>query len=202
MEFVDARIGARLRAAWVAASMVVAVLPGVVAAADGLDQPAHRTLRPDRLTLLYGAASDARATSIGLQWDLPWRHAWGRRGVLTAHAEFALGHWRADAAGDRASAVSTQVGITPVLRYTFDGAAGWFVEAGVGANVIAPVYRSKDRRFSTAFNFGDHLGAGWRSAARPGWEWAVRVQHFSNAGIARPNPGENFIQLQVAYELR
>ncbi|MDL1860181.1 acyloxyacyl hydrolase [Betaproteobacteria bacterium PRO7] len=190
----DIPLGARR----MAVSVLTVLLPGAAFAADGADG----SLRPHRLTLLHGAASDARATSVGLQWDLPWRRAWGRRGTLTAHAEFALGHWRADAGGDRSSAVSTQVGLTPVLRYTFAGAAGWFVEAGVGANLIAPVYRSKDRRFSTAFNFGDHVGVGWRSSARPGWEWALRVQHFSNAGIARPNPGENFVQLQLAYELR
>ncbi|GAB4466835.1 MAG: hypothetical protein OHK0044_07100 [Burkholderiaceae bacterium] len=170
-------------------------------AADGADPAARSDLRPDRLTLWHGTARDARATAAGLQWDLPWRRAWGR-GTLTAHAELNLGHWRADAAGDDASAVSTQVGVTPVLRYAFDGAAGWFVEAGIGANVIAPVYRSRDKRFSTAFNFGDHVGVGWRSSTRPGWSLALRVQHFSNAGIARPNPGENFLQIQFAYDLR
>jgi hypothetical protein len=182
--------------------VLTVLLPSAASAADGADAAAHGSLRPRRLTLLHGVASDARATSVGLQWDLPWRRAWGRRGMLTAHAEFALGHWRADAAGERSSSVSTQVGLTPVLRYTFDGAAGWFVEAGVGANLIAPVYRSKDKGFSTAFNFGDHVGLGWRSSARPDWAWTLRVQHFSNAGIARPNPGENFIQLQLAYTLR
>lgn len=187
---------------YAAASMLMLVVPGAVSAADGADAVSRGSLSPQRLTVLYGAASQTYAASLGLQWDLPWRRAWGRRGVLTTHAEFAVGQWRADAAGGRATAVSTQVGVTPVLRYTFDGTAGWFVEAGVGANVIAPVYRSKDKRFSIAFNFGDHVGLGRRSPARPGWAWTLRVQHFSNAGIARPNPGENFIQLQLAYDLR
>lgn len=184
-----------------AVSVLTILLTGAACAADGADPPAHGSA-PPRLTLLHGVASDARATSVGLQWDLPWRRAWGRRGTLAAYAELALGHWRADGGGDRSSAVSTQVGLTPVLRYTFDGAAGWFVEGGVGANLIAPVYRSKDKRFSTAFNLGEHAGLGWRSSARRGWEWALRVQHFSNAGIARPNPGENFVQLQFAVDFR
>lgn len=185
-----------------AVSVLMVLLPGVAFAADGTDAAVRSSLHPDRLTLLHGAASDARATSVGLRWDLPWRRAWGWRGVLTAHAEFALGNWRADAGGDRSSAVSTQAGLTPVVRYTFDGAVGWFAEAGVGANFIAPVYRSNDKRFSTVFNFGDHIGLGCRSALRCGWEWALRVQHFSNAGITRPNPGENFVQLQFAVDFR
>jgi hypothetical protein len=202
MRTLDAAIKVALRASCMAVPVFAVFLaPHAAGASDRAGAAANGSLRPNRLTMLYGLASDARAASIGLRWDLAWRRAWGRRGTLSAHADFAVGHWRADADGNRSSAVSTQIGVTPVLRYMFDGAAGWFVEAGVGANVIAPVYRSKDRQFSTAFNFGDHLGVGWRSSAHPGWEWLLRAQHFSNAGIARPNPGENFVQLQLSYDL-
>ncbi len=33
------------------------------------------------------------------------------------------------------------------------------------------------------------------------WEWLLRLQHFSNAGIEHPNPGENSVQLRVVMPL-
>lgn len=92
-----------------------------------------------------------------------------------------------------------QLGITPVLRYSRSGRL--FFEVGIGANVLAPVYRSNDKRFSTTFNFGDHVALGYRFGARQRHEVALRWQHFSNAGIREPNPGEDFVQLRYAVSL-
>jgi lipid A 3-O-deacylase len=92
-----------------------------------------------------------------------------------------------------------QVGLTPVLRLRPAGAAAdWFAEIGVGVNYILPLYRSGLKRFSTEFNFGDHVGIG-RDFKRHQHEVALRAEHFSNAGIAHPNPGENFAQLRYSY---
>ncbi len=74
--------------------------------------------------------------------------------------------------------------------------SGWFVEGGIGANTIGPLYRNDDKRFSTAFNFGDRVGIGRRFGDRGRHEISMRVEHFSNGGIKKPNPGENFLQLQ------
>ena len=70
------------------------------------------------------------------------------------------------------------------------------MEVGIGANLLFPIYQTHDKRFSTAFNFGDHLAIGYRHGNR---EFALRLQHFSNAGIKYPNPGEDFIQLRYAF---
>ena len=64
----------------------------------------------------------------------------------------------------------------------------------MGLNVIAPVYHAGHKDFSTAFNFGDHLGVGWHGSH--GDDWALRIQHYSNAGIRTPNPGVNYLQLR------
>jgi hypothetical protein len=32
-------------------------------------------------------------------------------------------------------------------------------------------------------------------------ELVLRLEHFSNAGIDHPNPGENFVQLRYAHRL-
>lgn len=186
----------------VAAALLAAAMTALFPPARAEAPSAAPAWMPDYLFLRHGVARDARATVLGARWDLPWRCHWGERGVLTAYLEAAAGHWESDAGPVRSSAISTQAGLTPVARYSFHGDHGWYVEAGIGANVITPVYRSREKQFSTAFNFGDHAAVGWRSAGPQAWDWSLRLQHFSNAGIARPNPGEDFIQVQVARALR
>ena len=75
-------------------------------------------------------------------------------------------------------------------------AAGFVRRGGIGANVIVPIYHSDDKHFSTEFNFGDHLAIGRQFGDHREQEIALRLQHFSNAGIREPNPGENFQQLR------
>jgi lipid A 3-O-deacylase len=152
---------------------------------------------PSRLFVQAGAAEQAQMLVFGAVWDWRWQKPLSG-GLLTGYWELSFGRWssQADPNGN-SSAWVTQLGVTPVLRW-FPGAdtARWFVEAGIGANVLAPIYRSRDKRFSTAFNFGDHLAVGWYLGAEQRQEISLRVQHFSNAGIKHPNPGENFLQLR------
>jgi lipid A 3-O-deacylase len=77
----------------------------------------------------------------------------------------------------------------------------WFSEIGVGANYIVPLYRTGHKLFSTEFNFGDHIGVGYQFGGRRQHALMVRLQHFSNAGIEHPNPGENFVQLRYSRRL-
>jgi hypothetical protein len=107
-----------------------------------------------------------------------------------------MGAWHVDGDREQRSWIA-QAGVTPFLRFTAqDWDAHWFVEAGIGANVIAPRYRNRDKQFSTTFNFGDHLGVGFRLGPQREHEVALRVEHFSNCAIRHPNPGENFGQLR------
>lgn len=143
-----------------------------------------------------GFAKDARAYVVGASWDWSWRRSlrWGEVG---GYWESSIGQWRTRNApeGDH-SALVTQVGITPVLRWhPSESRPGLFLEFGIGANVLFPIYATDDKRFSTAFNFGDHLAVGHRWGRH---ELSLRLQHFSNAGIKHPNPGENFVQLRYA----
>lgn len=57
-------------------------------------------------------------------------------------------------------------------------------------------YGSREKRFSTSFNFGDHIGVGLPLGEGDRQEVVLRIQHFSNGGIKRTNPGENFLQLR------
>ena len=153
---------------------------------------------PSAFFLQVAESARSRSVSAGLSWDLDWRQAWAG-GQLGAYVEASMGHWSIEnAAGDRDTAAVTQIGLTPALRWQAQGSL-WFIEGGIGLNLIGPTYRAGRKRFSTAFNFGDHLAVGRQFGERH--ELALRVQHFSNAGIKQPNPGEDFVQLRWSTRL-
>lgn len=155
---------------------------------------------PDRVYLQVGVAEAAQTAVAGLVWERPWRHHIAG-GELGLYWEVSFGRWRGEReGGGRGNAWVTQLGVTPVVRWQRAGAAPrWFAEAGIGANLLLPVYRSRAKSFSTRFNFGDHVAVGRRFGADGRHELALRFQHFSNAGLRHPNPGENFVQLRWAW---
>jgi lipid A 3-O-deacylase len=150
-------------------------------------------------TLFLQAGSAGRKTQMyvaGATWDWGW-HRQFSHGAMHGYWEVSFGRWVTDVGGG-SSAWETQVGLTPVLRWQPKSAHNWFAEIGIGANLILPIYRSADKRFSTTFNFGDHLAIGRQFGAHHRHELALRLQHFSNGGIDQPNPGENFVQLRYS----
>jgi hypothetical protein len=144
------------------------------------------------------AAKETQMLVIGATRDWAWEKelSWGR---ATGYWEVALGRWHSEGKGSQWVA---QVGVTPVLRvYPHRWNEGWFIEGGIGANLLFPVYHSERKRFSTVFNFGDHIAVGKRFGDKQQHELALRFQHFSNGGIEEPNPGEDFLQLRYSRQL-
>ena len=74
-----------------------------------------------------------------------------------------------------------------------------YVEAAIGFHLLSDQRVNFRRRFSTSFQYGDHLGVGARFGGRQRWDASFRLQHLSNGGLARPNPGINFVQLRLQY---
>lgn len=176
-------------------ALSAAVLAGHVHAA----QASRPLLLPSSAYAQWGAGEHTRMHVIGATWDWGWRKdfAWGH---ATGYWDASIGRWSSEHEGTRSSAWVTQLGVTPVLRlHPASWAPGVFLEGGIGVNVLNPIYRNRDKRFSTRFNFGDHLALGWQFGVQREHEVALRLQHFSNAGIKKPNPGENFVQLRYAY---
>lgn len=156
---------------------------------------------PSTLFLQAGRAdSETQTYAAGATWDWGWHRQYSF-GSVSGYSEASFGRWVTDIGGG-GSAWETQVGITPVLRLqptsVHSWARRWFAEIGIGANLILPIYRSEEKRFSTTFNFGDHFAIGRQFGAHQQHELALRVQHFSNGGIDEPNPGENFVQLRYS----
>ncbi len=144
------------------------------------------------------ASNDAYTASLGA--TLPWRqwtYALGS-GQVTGHWDLFASYW-----SSRMANVDRQrnyvFGVVPTLRWRGDqGQSPWFAQVGSGLSLATELYQSGDKRFSTRYNFATHLAVGTNFGAQREHELMLRLEHYSNAGIKKPNPGENFLQLRYA----
>ena len=143
------------------------------------------------------ADKNAHSLTVGSTVPMGWNTNWWGHAVTT-HWDMNLAIWNSEREDQSSRRNIAVLGIKPVLRFHSQSQYPWFVEAGVGAFVSNHLYETRDRHFSTAFNFGSHIGVGYFTGMKRENEWMLRVEHFSNASIKQPNPGENFIQLRYA----
>lgn len=147
-----------------------------------------------QVSLFAGGYDGYRNLTLAWQGDPLWQHALGSSRldlVLEASAGRAFGP------AGQPGAPLWHVGLTPIARW-------WFLpdtalEAGIGANLFSAT-RIGSKRISTSYQFGDSIGLYHRLAGSP-WGLGVRFTHYSNADIKRPNPGQNYLQLRISYEL-
>lgn len=134
-----------------------------------------------------------REATVGLTrqlWPAAAASSW------SVYGEAAVGEWFTHDHPEGGRSHFTHVGLTPVVRYSFGD--GLFVEGGIGAQLVLPRFHDEGRRFSTVFQFGDHLAIGARFGEARQSEVSFRVEHFSNGGVRNPNPGQNFVELRYA----
>jgi lipid A 3-O-deacylase len=110
---------------------------------------------------------------------------------LAGYWEFSAGVW------DNKDESIADVGITPVFRIE---RSPIYLEAAIGLRLVS-THISAQRTFSTSFQFGDHLGAGFRFGPRERYDLGLRVQHISNGGVSSPNPGINFFIVRLQRDL-
>jgi lipid A 3-O-deacylase len=153
----------------------------------------------DSASFEFGGGTSVKMVRAGVQsdWDVRWLPANGRH--LSGYWDATLSQWRGDSYRRMPGRHQniTALGFTPVFRYQRDDKLGWYVEAGIGANLLSEVYNNDGDHLSTAFQFGDHIGVGYVLPNK--WELGLKVQHFSNAGIKRPNSGVEFLILKASY---
>ncbi len=146
-----------------------------------------------------GISDDSRSVVAGAAWTWLQPSKWGE-GHASGYLEISIGAWSCH----RGSVIryrhcSTQFGITPVIRYQPTSWEHWYMEVGIGADVIAPAWRTDERRFSTEYQFGDHIGLGRKFGDEGRDEIELRAEHYSNGGFKHPNPGENWFQLRYMH---
>jgi lipid A 3-O-deacylase len=144
------------------------------------------------ISLRLGYNSDYR--KIGLMYETPpwWSGSSATWGRLDLGAELGISYW--DARKGHPDSM-WQLSATPMLRWW--PTQSFYAEIGVGLTALSRTHFA-DRDLSTAFQFGNHVGAGVliNDAHRIG----LRYSHFSNAGLKSPNPGLDLLQLTYTYQ--
>jgi hypothetical protein len=64
-----------------------------------------------------------------------------------------------------------------------------FVEAGIGVRLLSATRINEERRFGSAFQFGEIGGLGISFGEHRRYELGAYVQHVSNGSIKQPNSG-------------
>ena len=150
----------------------------------------------DSASAEYGTGNGAQMWRLGAQWK--WQSRWLQSGNwhMGGYWDAQVGQW----SGDGKNTI-TDLGLTPVFRYqqTTPSSISPYVEGAIGFHLISPVRLEPARGFSTAFQFGDHIGAGARFGERGRYDLGLRFQHLSNAGTKKPNNGINFTQLRFQF---
>lgn len=170
--------------------MRAAALAAVAAAG-----PAHAV---DGVSTEFGYNSDnVRLWRVGLQWK------WQRRWFVGGSGELG-GYWDLSGGGWKRSGEDTvyDIGLTPVFRFEGTGDGSPYVEAAIGFHLLSDLQINDDRIFSTNFQFGDHVAIGRRFGPQNRHDLSLRLQHLSNGGIRKPNPGINFLQVRFQYHLK
>lgn len=153
----------------------------------------------DSASFELGTGNKSQLARAAVQWD--WNTAlWqGSSTQLGGYWDLSLAEFRQNQyqniPGQKKNL--TDIGFTPVFRFQSNDKKGLYGEAGIGVHLMSHLYDNNSRRFSTAFEFGDHLGAGY--VFGNGLDVGIKLQHFSNGGIKKPNSGANFAVLRVAY---
>ncbi|MCB5187347.1 acyloxyacyl hydrolase [Methylobacillus caricis] len=160
---------------------------------------ASQSYAVDGISLIGGSGSDADMAAISLHWD--WDKRWFTEGNW-----FLGGYWELGASFLKGNGPSPHkeiygVGFTPVFRFErqpINGIAP-YIEAGIGVNQFSRRQVNGDTRMGSRFEFGDHIGLGFKFGDRQQYDISYRFQHYSNGGITSDNPGINFNQLRLSY---
>jgi len=154
----------------------------------------------DGMSVEYGNGDATDIMRVGAVWK--WDKQWFTDGnwLVAGFWEASLGSWRGHSAKGNNQTI-TDIGITPVFRLQQKNLSGFapYAEAAIGFHLITPTFINADRKFATAFQFGDHVGAGVRFGGHQQFDLGYRFQHLSNGSIKKPNQGINFNQVRFAY---
>ncbi|MBU6466633.1 MAG: acyloxyacyl hydrolase [Burkholderiales bacterium] len=184
---------ARALFGFVALLSLLGCTPAAAQAAGATDAPAAPRWGLYLQTAKTSHHIDAWTLGATLDWQ-DWRRSlWGAE--VRGYWDFYASRWSARGIGGDFG--TTVLGVSPSFRFTpDDGHSRWFVDAGVGATLANPRFVTPERKFSTRFNFASHLGVGVELGEQRQHALQLRLEHVSNAGIKKPNPGANFIQLR------
>jgi hypothetical protein len=146
----------------------------------------------DSWSLEAGSGNTVDVWRAGAQWK--WQKKWFTDGAwhLGGYWDLQIGQWKG------ASNI-TDIGLTPTFRFAPASGLGPYVEGAIGFHYLSGKNISTAKQFSSNFQFGDHIGAGYRFGDKGRYDLGLRLQHVSNGGIKKPNPGINFALVRFQY---
>ncbi|MDX8379802.1 MAG: acyloxyacyl hydrolase [Gallionella sp.] len=154
----------------------------------------------DGVSIELGKGDQADTARIGAIWN--WDKKWFIQGDwhVSGFWEGAVGTWHGRSAVGKNQNV-VDLGFTPVFRLeqTHPSNFAPYLEGAVGFHLISPAFIYANRRFGSAFQFGDHVGFGLRFGGHQQYDLGYRYQHLSNGGIKKPNQGINLNQIHFIY---
>lgn len=139
------------------------------------------------LGLIVGRSAESDDTDIV---RLTYRHPLAaKEWWMPTHLQLGASLWRVP--DIRGTNRRLDLNATPVWR----SMNSWgYVEAGIGGYLLSKTINSPTHRLPSSFQFGSHIGVGFRLTANQ--TLGVALQHLSNAGIKQPNGGINLILVQ------
>jgi len=158
----------------------------------------------DGMSINGGPDSSSHASvdlyRVGVQWK--WDKRWfeSSNWHLGGYWDLQAGYWD-NSSPNRTNSGLWEAAFTPVFRIQQNhlSSIAPYAEFGVGVHLLSETSVSEQRRFSTNFQFGSHVGIGVRFGENNAFEIGYRYQHISNAGIDHPNNGINFNILHFGY---
>ncbi len=169
------------------------ILAPLCIAACGFAPASHAA---DGVAAVIGRGNGVDVVQLAL--TRAWARQWFTRGDwrLGGYWEVSLARWNGDAPGGRRI---LDLGFAPVFRLQPKAQGGWrpYFEGAIGLHLASHTHAGRGRDLGSAFQFGDHLGAGLTFGKRGEFDLGYRFQHLSNAGIKDPNSGINFHQLRL-----
>jgi|SRR5689334_1530325 lipid A 3-O-deacylase len=151
-----------------------------------------RALAIDSVSAEVGHGNyETNLVRVGLQWQGHKKAFEDSTWQIAHYIDLSVGGWN----GDHGTVYD--LGLTPVFRFQHASRSPYF-EAAIGFHVISNLEFKGNVDTSTRFQFGDHVGVGFVHGR---YDWSLRLQHLSNAGIENPNPGINFLQIRLQYAI-
>lgn len=169
--------------------------PGTVAAWFSLAGAPAMAVDGMALEVGQGDGTDMGRVAIQWNWNKPLYQ--GSEWQVGTYWDLGLGYWRNSGFPGRNKDI-TEIGLTPVMRLQRNRLEGLYAELGLGAHLMSHTTIG-DKSMSTQFQFGNHLGVGYRFGVKRAFDLSYRYQHLSNASIKKPNDGINFNQIRLQY---
>jgi hypothetical protein len=159
--------------------------------------------RPDAMFGQMGSGASTHTWSTGWQ-GLERRWPIGDSLSLTGFWEISLGRWYAETNWRHSDLTwTTQFSTIPSVRLAETWRPRWYAEFGVGPSLLLPLYITRERTFSTQFNFRDAPSLGRLVGAHGQHDFSVRVHHIERRrGAAEPRRVAVCDALHVAFWTR